>query len=629
MRLLNTISRKLEEFGGNRTPLYAILSHRWGGDEITFQDIQSADVESRVGYEKVRKTCSLAAAHGFNYVWIDTCCIDKTSSAELSEAINSMYNWYRGAAVCYAYLNDVSLNTLDPGTQVERPGFSRSRWFTRGWTLQELLSPLIVIFLDNEWQEIGTKLSLATEISGITGIPASILLGENLESTSIAQRMSWASKRKTTRVEDQAYCLLGIFGINMPLLYGEGKKSFTRLQEEIMKVSDDHSLFAWRSWNPSRSLLATSPADFSASSEITTADSSMTPSGAITVNNKGIHLKLRVIYSTPFLDTSMLILPCIKGGTEVAIYARALSEGNEYYERTQNDKIELLDKTYLSTVKCYERNICVRQEHSIPQNQSLLPEAVAEGNSMVVKLLLDKGVDIESEGRSAKTPLSIAVRNGHVDIVKLLLEKGAQLEAKNVFHQTPLSIAISEGHVEIVKLLLEKGAQLESKNFSYQTPLSIAVSERHLGIVKLLLKKGALSESKDHLNKTPLWIAVKKGHVEIVKLLLEKGAQLESSNFIQQTVLLIAVLEGHLEIVKLLLEKGARPNAKDAAHQTPLLVAVMRGHIEIVKLLLDKGVKLELESKDDWNSSRWVTSKGYEATVKLLLEKDAVRFEQY
>jgi len=190
MRLLNTITHKLEEFGGIKTPLYAILSHTWEENEITFQDIQSADVENRVGYEKVEKTCSVAAAHGFNYIWIDTCCIDKTSSAELSEAINSMYDWYGGAAVCYAYLDDVSLDTLDPRTQVEESEFSRSRWFTRGWTLQELLSPLIIIFLDEEWQEIGTKLSLVTEISGITGIPASILLGENLKSTSIAQRMS-------------------------------------------------------------------------------------------------------------------------------------------------------------------------------------------------------------------------------------------------------------------------------------------------------------------------------------------------------------------------------------------------------------------------------------------------------
>ena len=163
----------------------------------------------------------------------DLCCIDKTSSAELSEAINSMYRWYQESGVCYAYLADVPPNA-----------FSKSRWFTRGWTLQELIAPSTVIFLDQKWQEIGTKSSLQRVISEITGIPTDILLGGDLEDASIAQRMSWASKRETTRVEDAAYCLMGIFSIHMPMLYGEGERAFIRLQEEIMRVSDDHSLFA-------------------------------------------------------------------------------------------------------------------------------------------------------------------------------------------------------------------------------------------------------------------------------------------------------------------------------------------------------------------------------------------------
>src|SRR3984885_15797145 len=259
MRLLNTTKRELEEFGGNEIPLYAILSHTWGESEITFQDIEG-DAEEKVGYEKVRETCSRAAADGFDYVWIDTCCIDKTSSAELSEAINSMYRWYQESGVCYAYLADVPPNAVDYQTGTIGPEFSKSRWFTRGWTLQELIAPSTVIILDQKWQEIGTKSSLQRVISEITGIPTNILLGGDLEDASIAQRMSWASKRKTTRIEDLAYCLMGIFGINMPLLYGEGERAFTRLQEEIMKVSDDHSLFAWKSSEKYAGLLTTSPA---------------------------------------------------------------------------------------------------------------------------------------------------------------------------------------------------------------------------------------------------------------------------------------------------------------------------------------------------------------------------------
>ena len=190
MRLLNTTKRKLEEFGDNDIPLYAILSHTWGKNEITFQDIRGSDVEEKKEYEKIRKTCSIAADHGFDYVWIDTCCIDKTSSAELSEAINSMYRWYQESGVCYAYLADVLSNAVNCQTRAISPEFSKSRWFTRGWTLQELIAPLTVIFLNQEWQEIGTKSSLQWMISEITGIPGNILLGDDLECASVAQRMS-------------------------------------------------------------------------------------------------------------------------------------------------------------------------------------------------------------------------------------------------------------------------------------------------------------------------------------------------------------------------------------------------------------------------------------------------------
>ena len=162
--------------------------------------------------------------------------------------------------------------------------------------------------------------------------------------------MSWASNRETTRIEDRAYCLLGIFGINMPLIYGEGKRSFTRLQEEIMKVSDDHSLFAWRSFTPSRGLLASSPEDFDQSGDITQANPSKNPSGAITVNNKGIHLKLRVIDRGPTSDNTLFILPCVKEGNEVAIHVTAVSKGNEYYVRTNCEKFELLGEGYLRKV---------------------------------------------------------------------------------------------------------------------------------------------------------------------------------------------------------------------------------------------------------------------------------------
>jgi hypothetical protein len=172
--------------------------------------------------------------------------IDKTSSAELSESINSMFNWYRKAEMCFIYLEDVSgdIKTMDsiPAYRedsgvpyIPKRHISKSVWFTRGWTLQELLAPLFARFYDQSWRYIGSKYSLKDMVSAATGIEQQYLLKGDIEFASVAKRMSWAAKRRTTRVEDMAYCLLGIFGVNMPLLYGEGTKAFTRLQEEIMK----------------------------------------------------------------------------------------------------------------------------------------------------------------------------------------------------------------------------------------------------------------------------------------------------------------------------------------------------------------------------------------------------------
>ncbi|KAH8800819.1 heterokaryon incompatibility protein-domain-containing protein [Xylogone sp. PMI_703] len=245
MRLLNVRTLEFEDFVGEvgiDIPLYAILSHTWGEGEVSFADHVGRQSWSKKGYEKIRGCCRLAKSEGFQYAWIDTCCIDKSSSAELSEAINSMFTWYHDAAVCYVYLNDVDASE-DP-TALES-SFSRSRWFTRGWTLQELLAPGEVVFFGSDWVEIGTKKSLCAEVSRITGISRKVLEERSWATNSVAEKMSWASGRRTTRLEDEAYCLIGLFNVNMPLLYGEGREAFLRLQQEIIKKSDDQTIFAW------------------------------------------------------------------------------------------------------------------------------------------------------------------------------------------------------------------------------------------------------------------------------------------------------------------------------------------------------------------------------------------------
>lgn len=297
MRLLHSTLLKLEEFIDTSNVPYAILSHTWGDGEVSFQDMQNGDGQNKAGYNKILGCCKIAAADGFEYVWIDTCCIDKTSSSELSEAINSMYQWYQDADVCYAYLADIHAAYKEE--EVTAATLSMSRWFTRGWTFQELIAPSTVIFFNADWQDIGTKHSLLTVLSEVTRVHSEALIEAKLDNFSVAQKMSWASKRQTTRVEDIAYCLMGIFEINMPMLYGEGGRAFLRLQEEIMKKSDDHSIFSWElpdacdMGDVYSGLFATSPGGFYGCNEVVRHEYFDAPPFAIT--NKGVHLQLPLI----------------------------------------------------------------------------------------------------------------------------------------------------------------------------------------------------------------------------------------------------------------------------------------------------------------------------------------------
>ncbi|ORY09411.1 heterokaryon incompatibility protein-domain-containing protein [Clohesyomyces aquaticus] len=298
MRLMNVETRELEEFFGDSIPPYAILSHTWGRDEVTFQDLATEDHKRKHGYRKIEGCCQAADEQRIQYVWVDSCCIDKSSSAELSEAINSMFKWYEISKVCFIYLEDVPA-ALDPFDMDS--AFRKSRWWTRGWTLQELLASHHTIFFDSTWARVFTpemsnylfkrtvlpNRSEAVEkrpkpksedgiqklmeqmtkrpqpqsedgiqkvmeqiryglVTEITGIPGAVLAKElPLSSVSAACKFAWASQRMTTRTEDKAYCLMGLLGVNMPLLYGEGDQAFVRLQEAVISRSDDISLLAW------------------------------------------------------------------------------------------------------------------------------------------------------------------------------------------------------------------------------------------------------------------------------------------------------------------------------------------------------------------------------------------------
>ncbi|KAI6023006.1 hypothetical protein PISMIDRAFT_118869, partial [Pisolithus microcarpus 441] len=303
----------------DKSTSYVILSHRWG-NEVTYDEMtgltmmkprKRGDVRERDGYQKIIKSCEQARKDSYRWLWVDTCCIDKRSSSELSEAINSMYRWYRNSQMCYVYLHDVIEQAFP--TEQDFGRFSKSNgwpeWFSRGWTLQELIAPEKVTFFNKDWLAIGTKKELKSTLNNITRIPKEVLINERVlrsirpfERPCVAHIVSWAAGRKTTREEDRAYSLLGLFGVNLPMLYGEGSKAFQRLQLEIIRFSSDHSIFAW---NPKGqlggygSVLAEDPSCFRDQSKLVSFSKSVDSTQLLRwdITNLGIHLSLPVLPS--------------------------------------------------------------------------------------------------------------------------------------------------------------------------------------------------------------------------------------------------------------------------------------------------------------------------------------------
>jgi len=410
MRLIHSKTFELEQFGDD-VPPYAILSHTWQEEEVSFGDMcRNPTTATRLkGWSKIRKSAEFARRDGIEYIWIDTCCIDKSSSAELSEAINSMFRWYQQAAVCYAFLSDVLLSlpssAADHLAQKKKEDqLKASRYFTRGWTLQELIAPPRMEFYDGSWQFLGSKRtsssirrtaeansdelsstetdSSPTQPSGgsdflsilarCSDVPAAILGGRQSPATrSVAQRMSWAARRQTTRQEDLAYCLMGLFDIHMPLLYGEGRRNaFVRLQEEIIKRTDDESLFAWRlpppldeTWDiaapetsstpPFSGLLAPSPACFSDGCNVVS-DSwrSVLPSIATNMTNRGLQMEARLarVPADSRSSSSMYywaFLSCRSGPVAKSFYLillQRLGDGEQIFTRARPDILARLGK---------------------------------------------------------------------------------------------------------------------------------------------------------------------------------------------------------------------------------------------------------------------------------------------
>ncbi|KAI0125131.1 hypothetical protein BJ170DRAFT_557068, partial [Xylariales sp. AK1849] len=352
MNLINCRTFQLEDYRGRSVPPYAILSHTWEDEEVTYQDFANLAVAKRKkGWSKIQQTCTLALEK-YDYAWVDTCCIDKSSSADLTEAINSMFQWYEEAAICYAYISD--FDTANPQAQL-----NKARWFTRGWTLQELIAPSEVQFFDSRWRFFGTRSSLCRDLSAITGIEESVLatraprkLDSLLRGIPVAKRMSWAARRQTTRKEDIAYCLLGIFAVNMPLLYGEGLRAFTRLQEGIIEGSNDLTILAWQASPPPadsdprndregyRGVLATEPSEFAgASNFVPLSDLKFLPEFSMT--NKGLRIQTSLHRTNS--DKVMMSLNChVIGNPAQTLGIFLKHQGGGVYVRGKPDSLGLV-----------------------------------------------------------------------------------------------------------------------------------------------------------------------------------------------------------------------------------------------------------------------------------------------
>ena len=379
MRLLNTDTIELHEFFERDIPKYAILSHRWEKEEVTFKDVTKQRNPQAAGWDKIRRCCSFVREIGYEWIWIDTCCIDKSSSVELSEAINSMYKWYSNAEVCFVHLTDVCCRSEevqryqdlveaekhddDPRqcSNQTTEQLENSVWFTRGWTLQELIAPNLVIFVDSSWQVFGSRITLNDLVSSITGI---IRLNDIvIAQESIATKMSWAGKRTCTRSEDMAYSLMGLFEVNMPLLYGEGGlRAFRRLQLEILRKSDDESIFAWSSdRSPDLqgvlSPLAASPSYFIHSLSIRPFKS-IIPRPSYAVTNTGLEMNTVLLEGCDPRSNEetdrlyFLPLNCYRDGENLPLALRLKRLSKGIYQRAMDNKLDWPEDSELGEQGC-------------------------------------------------------------------------------------------------------------------------------------------------------------------------------------------------------------------------------------------------------------------------------------
>ncbi|KAF1970942.1 hypothetical protein BU23DRAFT_590811 [Bimuria novae-zelandiae CBS 107.79] len=647
MRLINVETLKLEEFFDDKIPPYAILSHTWGdpGEEVTFSDIEAEIIEKPGnGTMKLKGCCNQAKDDNLGYAWIDTCCINKDSSRELDEAINSMFQWYRKASICYAYLSDVPPgdNSWDSGSK-----FFASRWFLRGWTLQELLAPKKLCFYDQTWKSIGRKEDISNEIETITGIPQQFLLGwEDLRKASVAQRMSWDAKRKTTRKEDIAYCLLGIFDVAMSMIYGEGDRALSRLQQEIMKNTGDHSILAWglnaAESIPSKStdvvsagILATAPADFANCGPIVLRKQDATPVDTFDIS--GGHLRVHISLHTPSAGEIYGLLNCgPEHNTEqvVGIPLRKVVSGDlsDKYLRPQGHYPVLLSKTASTGltkaihIRMERQNraqeatsrrywLRINGHQKINLKLSGVHPPANDSDEIITRQYLTRfytpGEGSRDFVAQARCHIMTLSRDTTLEALSQKLiymrpeafgKQTASNDSVNV--KEPVFITTVDATLELqqVDLKFEFLRILQEEDQRDEKMAALDSMRDRLAVVEENLRK-LMPQQVDQLKKRH-YEAMQRQHK-----LSERGSEIQRR------------LD---EVIKTRLDAGQIGRSlKDLSRMTPLSWAAAYGHEAVAKLLLEKGADVEAKTNDDWTPLRGAATSGHEAVVKLLLERGA------
>jgi len=323
---------------------------------VTYQDSEDRTFFRKRGFRKIKESCRIALEANYSWVWLDTCCIDKRNFTELNEAINAMYKWYQKASLCIAYLFDYAHGHNE---------LASSSWFTRCWTLQELIAPLRVEFYDQNWKHFGSKNNLCEEIAAITWINVDVLRCRASPTTTctVAERLSWASKRNASRVEDEAYSLLGLFDLSMPTLYGSGRKAFQMFLEEVLRRTGDVTPLIWsKSMAPHETslsgLLPRSPAFYTSRRCARTITSS---SRSLSVVADGLELDVLTIPYT--LGTYLCILDCepADDGTQSAILLVQLANGGQYgrLHRCESSVLRVSSQTIASSQARRRRKLYV------------------------------------------------------------------------------------------------------------------------------------------------------------------------------------------------------------------------------------------------------------------------------